>query len=414
MSQPLPEPIADRIAAGVVLAARAEPYLTAGLHALTVRSAPGCGVVAADRWWRLHVDADVCEGWTARQWATVLRVEIRRLLFGHAQSAQRHGAQQASRYAHASDLAANTDARQHAPVDFPFAAQTADQYPGATASMSADALYELLSAQDVTPPDQVWGSAAHAIPQAWEMPAPDQDPQALSATQSCLLCESIARRVMDHGAGEDGALGDWARELTSGQVDWRAALDSHVRAAAAHEAGRRDYTYSRPSRRRAPAGAGGRVILAGMHAPAPPRVAVIRDTSGSMRSGADLISAAAAEIDDMLRARARVTLIDTDDQAHAPRSLRAAAGQADTAQGGGGTDMSAGLDAAAALRPRPQLAVVMTDGMTPWPQRNPLRGVPVLVVLLGADARRHQQHVPDWARTLVVAVGDSERPSFQR
>ena len=35
-------------------------------------------------------------------------------------------------------------------------------------------------------------------------------------------------------------------------------------------------------------------------------------------------------------------------------------------EGGGGTDMGAGLDAAAALRPRPDLIIVLTDGFTPW------------------------------------------------
>ena len=39
--------------------------------------------------------------------------------------------------------------------------------------------------------------------------------------------------------------------------------------------------------------------------------------------------------------------------------------------GGGGTDMGAGIAAASALRPRPAIAVVLTDGDTPWPQVAP-------------------------------------------
>jgi len=64
--------------------------------------------------------------------------------------------------------------------------------------------------------------------------------------------------------------------------------------------------------------------------------------------------------------------------------------------GGGGTDMGAGLAAVAALRPRPDLAIVLTDGHTPWPGRPP-DGVRVVVGLLDESG-----HTPDWATTVLV------------
>jgi len=58
--------------------------------------------------------------------------------------------------------------------------------------------------------------------------------------------------------------------------------------------------------------------------------------------------------------------------------------------GGGGTDMRAGIAAAMALRPRPDLVIVLTDGETPWPERRP--AARVVVCLIGDGG-----HAPEWA-----------------
>ena len=65
--------------------------------------------------------------------------------------------------------------------------------------------------------------------------------------------------------------------------------------------------------------------------------------------------------------------------------------------GGGGTDMGAGIAAAVALRPRPAITVVLTDGFTPWPARPP-KGTRVLIALLGDGA----PEAPFWARAVRV------------
>jgi len=65
--------------------------------------------------------------------------------------------------------------------------------------------------------------------------------------------------------------------------------------------------------------------------------------------------------------------------------------------GGGGTDMGAGIDAAAALRPRPAVTVVLTDGYTPWPS-SPPKGMRVVVGLLG----EHAPDAPSWTRAVRV------------
>jgi hypothetical protein len=67
--------------------------------------------------------------------------------------------------------------------------------------------------------------------------------------------------------------------------------------------------------------------------------------------------------------------------------------------------MGAGLAAAARLRPRPSVAVVLTDGMTPWPAEPP-KGLQVVVGIVGTPAQGGRPWAaPGWAR--VVHIDDA-------
>jgi predicted metal-dependent peptidase len=125
-------------------------------------------------------------------------------------------------------------------------------------------------------------------------------------------------------------------------------------------------------------------------------VAVVCDTSGSMTE--DLLAASLAEVEGLLKAlgharRMRVLACDT---AVGPARRVTSARQVELV-GGGGTDMGAGIAAASALRPKPAIIVVLTDGFTPWPDAAP-RGSKVVVGLLGDDAPA----APQWARAIRV------------
>ena len=91
---------------------------------------------------------------------------------------------------------------------------------------------------------------------------------------------------------------------------------------------------------------------------------MVCDTSGSMTE--DLLAAALAEVDGLLRSLglARQLRVLACDTAVAPARRITSARQVELV-GGGGTDMGAGIAAAAALRPRPAVTVVLTDGYTP-------------------------------------------------
>ena len=72
-----------------------------------------------------------------------------------------------------------------------------------------------------------------------------------------------------------------------------------------------------------------------------------------------------------------------DEEAAAPQQVRTISELQLT--GGGGTDMRVGIAAALDLRPRPQVVVVLTDGLTPWPVDAPV-GTTLVAVVIGNDA----------------------------
>jgi predicted metal-dependent peptidase len=127
-----------------------------------------------------------------------------------------------------------------------------------------------------------------------------------------------------------------------------------------------------------------------------PELAVVCDTSGSMSE--ELLAMALAEVEGLLRAlgMARQLRVLACDAAAGPAQRVSAARQV-TLTGGGGTNMGAGLAAAYALRPRPAVTVVLTDGYTPWPDAAP-KGMRVVAGLLGDDA----PEAPRWARAVRV------------
>jgi predicted metal-dependent peptidase len=184
----------------------------------------------------------------------------------------------------------------------------------------------------------------------------------------------------------------WAQEVLSPKVNWRVLLAAELRRAVAEVAGAVDYSYRRPSRRSAVAG---QVVLPALRRPVP-EVAVVCDTSGSMT--ADLLAMVLAEVEGLLRALglARQVRVLACDTAVGPAQRVSSARQVQLI-GGGGTNMGAGIAAAAALRPRPAVTVVLTDGYTQWPAEPP-KGMRIVVGLIGSLA----PDAPPWARAVRV------------
>lgn len=245
------------------------------------------------------------------------------------------------------------------------------------------------------------GSCATGVQEPWEEGPPGEGASSgISRAEGELIRRDVARQIQEHSKNRGNVPGHWARwaeEKLRPRVDWRKELASAVRHALADTAGASDYSYRRPSRRQGQVG-NGKVVLPSLRRPVP-NVAVVVDTSGSVDD--TMLSQALAEVSGILKAlgqREGVHVLACDSQVQACRQVFRPE-QVQLA-GGGGTDMGAGLSAVAKLRPVPQVAVVITDFYTPWPELPP-KNVKVIGVALGSS---NCTNAPQWIK--VVRVGD--------
>ena len=388
------------LAAARLWAAAHYPFLASAIFAGQVVPAPGIGTVAVDPGWRLWADPDLVATWTVAELGSVLVHHVCHLLREHGRRAGAAGVAdaQARAWIRSADAEINDDlipAGLELPGDPVLPAHLgcasgllAEQYfaasrAGVPADRPGSAHHAGASWLDC-------GSGADGLGRSWQAGGP----AALPPWQARLLQRLVAQQILAarQAGNVPAGLLRWADDVLTPRVDWRRALAAELRKAVADTAGAVDYSYRRPSRR---ATVAGNVVLPALRRPVPD-VAVVCDTSGSMSD--DLLAASLAEVEGLLSAlglarRLRVLACDTAVGA----AQRVSSARQVTLAGGGGTDMGAGIAAAAALRPRPAVIVVLTDGYTPWPD-GPPRGSKVVVGLLGEQA----PDAPAWARAIRV------------
>jgi predicted metal-dependent peptidase len=384
------------------------PYLASAVVAMRVVPAPGIGGAAVDESWRLYIDPDVAKTWSVPELGALLVHHAGHMLRDHAGRARSIAINEstADRWSRACDAELNDDL-DDVGITPPGEVVLPEQF-GAPRGRVAEEYFALV-------PDESdahdHGSGAHGVPRSWEEGDGDGAPDGVSAHEGQLIRGRVADDVLQaarEGRGDiPGSLLRWASDLLEPKVSWRKVLAAEIRRGVRRVSGRVDYSYRRPSRR---ATISADVILPSMEAPVP-ELAIVCDTSGSM--GDELLAKVLAEVEGLLGAigmrssGARVLAVDAAVQVV---SRVTKASQVRLA-GGGGTDMGAGLAAAAALRPRPSVVVVLTDGYTPWPAEPP-RGISVIVALMGPVLRSEgrsgpyvnamRDRVPSWARVVVV------------
>ncbi|HVT66711.1 MAG TPA: VWA-like domain-containing protein [Trebonia sp.] len=430
------------LASARLWAASRFPYLATGLFGAAVTARPGSGTVSVDERWRLRVDPELVSGWTAAEFGSVLVHHVCHLLRAHAQRAVQASVTPsvAPAWIRAADAEINDDLFD-AGLALPGSPVRPEDF-GAPSGRFAEEYYQRLqeaqAAADLFRRTPAPGAPPRAAPAGpvgpggTEGPGGTGGPGAFSRGDGTWLdCGSGADGQRRDGAGDAGldpweadllrrrvadevsragqepgkvpaGLRRWARELLSPRVDWRRVLAAELRRAMADTAGAADYSYRRPSRR---AAAVPSVVLPALRRPVP-GIAVVCDTSGSMSD--ELLAMALTEVEGLLRSLglARQLRVLACDAAARPAQRVTSARQV-TLTGGGGTNMGAGIWAAHALRPRPAVCVVLTDGHTPWPETAP-KGMRVVAALLGSVAPgggspgAAPPEAPDWARSVRV------------
>ncbi|MDH2392501.1 VWA-like domain-containing protein [Streptomyces sp. HNM0663] len=376
-------------------AANDRPYLAAALFAMTVvvcRDVPTMGV---DRHWRCYVSPLFVAETPVAELAAVWVHEAAHLLRDHHGRAMRLPAeQQRDRYRVnvAQDCEINDDLLADG-LPLP-AGRLEPRLFGLPDGQLFEAYVGALPSE-VGAPD--CGSGAHGRPAPWEHDGPG-GPARLGPVEADALRRHTAEAMRAHQRGRGSLPAGWRRwaeQVLEPAVDWRRVLRGAVREAVAWAGGAVDYTYRRPSRRTS---AMRGVVLPSLRRPLP-RAAVVVDTSGSM--GDDELAAAMAEITGVLREvgvggnRVSVLACDADVQAVS----RVVAAEQVTLSGGGGTDMRVGIAAALGVRERPDVVIVLTDGLTPWPQEAP-SSCRVVAALIGSGAPA----APGWAQTVRIPV----------
>ncbi|HMO18850.1 MAG TPA: VWA-like domain-containing protein [Oligoflexia bacterium] len=137
---------------------------------------------------------------------------------------------------------------------------------------------------------------------------------------------------------------------------------------------------------------------------------VIIDTSGSMRP--EYFKDALGELDGLIKSVCGLagTSVMACDAKPKPVQFVKTARQFDLI-GGGGTDMSIGLQAVNSLKVKPDVVIVMTDGETNWPAESPTE-VPVVILIVSPKwsiKDRRNYPPPKWGTLIEMYPSSSKK-----
>lgn len=404
-------------------ASRRWPYLSTALWAMHPVPSPDLPFpMAVDKYWRLYFRPDLLEQWDVNLSVGVLYHEVHHLLRDHAARAETLNAQPMA-WNLATDAEINDDLEAER-VALPEGVIT-PQGLGQEEGQLAEVYYRNLEQTKEAPPERAdgpgpgtasrdaedpgephrsCGSCAHGHPEPWEDKAPGgQDNKGrpgISPARAKLIRRKTAEAITEHVRSRGTVPGQWERwaeTLITPKVHWTKELAASIRASLGDVAGQVDYTYRRISRRQS---VFPRIVQPALRSPTP-KLAVVIDTSGSMST--DMLTQALTECKGVLQAAGMnyVPVLPCDAQVHSvqkifnPRQIQL--------QGGGGTDMGEGIEAAKNLKPKPDVVIFFTDMLTPWPDEPP-----PFKLICGAFGDDHGWDPPAYGKVIKIPVTDDE------
>jgi predicted metal-dependent peptidase len=399
------------------------PYLDIALSSLSFiecKNVPELTTMAVDKHWRLYYDATNVAKWSAPEVATVLIHEIWHLLREHhvrAPSALSQAAEAVFKqlpqelqistnyerivrllWNYAADAEINDDLEG---PTLPFPVQPV--MPAALKcanNLMAEAYYEAQGLPKDLPsqmakalkegkipgmPDSESGSGSDGRPRGYEV-GDGQDQRKISREEAKNIAEITAKNIVQYSKTEKGrgtlpaGLCRWAEDQLDPIVNWKNELRATLSNQAVRISGLLDYTYSKANRRQC---LHGKMIFPA-HCAYQPSVVIAVDTSGSM-SDKD-IAQGLAEVKAALRCLegANISFVACDAKAVVTKNVF---GLKDiNLIGGGGTDMGVALVAMAEMKP--DVALLVTDGYTSYPELNPFTSKTNLITLLVSDGAK--------------------------
>lgn len=352
--------------------------------------------MAVDTQWRLYYNDSWVANHSVEENAAVLIHEVSHLLRDHEQRRKAASASAPALWNTAADCEINDDLlaeRLPLPDDPPHpeklgleTGQTAENYYVVLANADALARARRASASGAEAEGKGrrdCGSGAHGERRPWELP--DEDATAsgvpgIDPVKAELVRREVAKRILDtSGYSGDVPLGwrRWAHTVLAPKVDYMATIRHAVRRALRESTlGRYDRTYRRPHRRQA---AYGEFIMASYYQPRP-RPGFLIDTSSSMQD--TQLARAVAELGGLTRQLGygtEVVVACCDVVVHDVRKVFNAAQL--QLYGGGGTDISAGLQWFMQRAGTIDLLVMVSDCHTPWPDEAP--PFPIITIRVG-------------------------------
>lgn len=431
----------EQIQAAKIRSAHLHPYLASAIYAMRMIPSEKCPTMGVDAKWNCYYNPETVTQWTVQEVTTVLEHEVWHLLRKHhtrtpgSGPVSNQGLSKGAchiRWNLATDCEINDDLQKTPHNKLPPTPILPSQYSlkdGELAewyyeNIPADAVVDIFisipgdadsngegqangEGQGKGNPNQAdkgkpskgssngdgkgqpWGgSCADGQAREWE-----EGGEHLYPIDKELITRQVAQEIKRSSSSRGtipAGQARWADDtLKEPIVPWNKELASIMRGHFASLSGRSDSTYSRRNRRQS---CYGKIIRPSMLRLIP-TIAVVVDTSGSVSD--EMLSQALTETHMLLKSNegAGVHVLSCDAAVHSVKKVfsrkQVAFG------GGGGTDMCVGVNEA--LKLKPHVVVLITDGFTPYPAECPDPNIRWVTLVLAPDGA-----VPKYGKVVKV------------